>query len=157
VTWDDAQQYVAWLSEMTGQRYRLPSEAEWEYAARAGTTTAYWWGDEVGTGNANCIGCGSNWDKQRTSPVGSFKPNAFALYDMSGNVWHWLQDCYHDNYTNAPNDGSVWTGGACNYRVVRGGSWIDKPVYVRSAGRSWFASDNRVNNLGFRVARTLGR
>jgi len=87
VTWDDAQQYVAWLSRMTGQRYRLLSEAEWEYAARAGTATAFWWGDEIGTGNANCIGCGSKWDKRQTSPVGSFKPNAFGLYDMAGNVW----------------------------------------------------------------------
>jgi formylglycine-generating enzyme required for sulfatase activity len=157
VTWDDAQHYAAWLSKMTGQRYRLLSEAEWEYAARAGSTTAYWWGDEIGIGNANCIGCGSKWDKQQTSPVGSFKPNAFGLYDMVGNVWQWSQDCYHDNYIDAPKDGSVWTGGACNYRVVHGGSWIDKLVYLRSAGRSWFAPDNRVNNLGFRVARTLGR
>jgi formylglycine-generating enzyme required for sulfatase activity len=157
VTWDDAQQYVAWFSEMTGQRYRLLSEAEWEYATRAGTTTAYWWGNEIGTGNANCVGCGSKWDKQQTSPVGSFQPNRFGLYDMAGNVWQWLQDCYHDNYTDAPKDGSVWRIGTCNYRVVRAGSWIDKLVYLRSAGRSWFGPDNRVNNLGFRVARTLGR
>ena len=95
VNWNDAQQYVAWLSKMTGQPYRLLTEAEWEYAARAGATTAYYWGDEIGVGNANCNGCGSQWDGRETAPVGSFKPNAFGLYDMAGNVVQWVQDCYH--------------------------------------------------------------
>ena len=95
VGWDDAQHYVAWLSKMTGQPYRLLTEAEWEYAARAGTTTAYYWGDEIGKGNANCNGCGSQWDDKQTSPVGSFAANAFGLYDMAGNVCQWVQDCYH--------------------------------------------------------------
>jgi formylglycine-generating enzyme required for sulfatase activity len=155
VTWDDAQQYVAWLSKMTGQPYRLLTEAEWEYAARAGTTTAYYWGDEIGTGNANCPGCGSKWDNQQTSPVGSFKPNMFGLYDMAGNVWQWVQDCYHDNYDGAPADGSAWTSGDCSGRVVRGGSWINFPLYRRTASRSRFTTDIRYGNLGFRVGRTL--
>ncbi len=102
VSWDDAQTYVAWLSKMTGQTYRLLTEAEWEYAARAGTTTAYYWGDDIGKNNANCNGCGSEWDAKQTSPVGSFKPNAFGLYDMAGNVWQWVQDCYHDRYNEQP-------------------------------------------------------
>jgi formylglycine-generating enzyme required for sulfatase activity len=123
VGWDDAQTYVAWLSRMTGQPYRLLTEAEWEYAARAGSTTVYYWGDEIGKGNANCAGCGSQWDNRQTSPVGSFKPNAFGLYDMAGNVWQWVQDCYHDDYKGAPTDGSGWTSGDCSRRVVRGGSF----------------------------------
>ena len=109
VTWDNAQQYVAWFSKMTGQRYRLLTEAEWEYAARAGTMTAYFWGDEIGTGHANCASCGSQWDNSGPAPVGSFKPNAFGLHDMHGNVWEWVKDCYHDNYNGAPADGSAWT------------------------------------------------
>ena len=106
VTWDDAQAYVAWLSRMTGGAYRLPTEAEWEYITRAGTTTTYYWGNELGKGNANCIVCGTEWDNSKTSPVGSFKPNPFALYDVTGNAWQWLQDCFHRNYEEAPTDGS---------------------------------------------------
>ena len=136
VSWDDAQQYVAWLSKMTGRPYRLLTEAEWEYAARAGRTTAYFWGDEIGEGNANCNGCGSEWDDRKTSPVGSFKPNAFGLYDMAGNVWQRVQDCYHEDYEEAPADGSAWTSGDCGYRVVRGGSWGGIPQNLRSATAS---------------------
>ena len=109
---------------MTGQPYRLLTEAEWEYAARAGTTTAYYWGDDIGKGNANCDGCGSQWDAKQTSPVGSFAANQFGLYDMAGNVLQWVQDCYHGNYDGAPTDGSAWTSGDCSNRVVRGGSWV---------------------------------
>jgi formylglycine-generating enzyme required for sulfatase activity len=155
VTWDDAVQYVAWLSRMTGRPYRLLTEAEWEYAARAGTTTAYPWGDEIGKENANCNGCGSQWDGRQTSPVGSFKPNGFGLYDMAGNVWQWVQDCYHDGYDGAPSEGSAWTDGNCSRRVVRGGSWSDCPQVLRSAGRVWDATDDRNDDLGFRVGRTL--
>ena len=155
VGWDDAQTYVAWLSKMTGQPYRLLTEAEWEYAARAGSTTVYYWGDEIGKGNANCNGCGSEWDGRQTSPVGSFKPNAFGLYDMAGNVWQWVQDCYHDDYKGAPTDGSAWTSGDCSRRVVRGGSWNDDPRVLRSANRGGVTSDIRVDILGFRVGRTL--
>jgi formylglycine-generating enzyme required for sulfatase activity len=112
ISWDDAQQYAAWLCMMTDRPYRLLTEAEWEYAARAGSTTAYFWGDEIGKGNANCNGCGSQWDNRQTSPVESFKPNAFGLYDMAGNVWQWVEDCRHEDYNNgAPIDGSAWTSG----------------------------------------------
>jgi formylglycine-generating enzyme required for sulfatase activity len=155
VTWDQAQQYVAWFAEVTGKPYRLPTEAEWEYAARAGTTTAYPWGDEIGEDNANCNGCASAWDGRETSPAGSFKPNGFGLYDMAGNVWQWVQDCYHDDYQGAPADGSAWTGGNCKRRVARGGSWVDRPQLLRAALRLSFSTGFRIANLGFRIARTL--
>jgi formylglycine-generating enzyme required for sulfatase activity len=137
------------------QPYRLLTEAEWEYAARAGTTTAYYWGDEIGQGNADCNGCGSKWDNQQTSPVGSFAANQLGLYDMAGNVWQWVQDCYHANYDLAPTDDSAWTSGVCSGRVVRGGSWLDLPQALRAALRARFASDVRGHLLGFRVGRTL--
>ena len=156
VGWDDAQTYVAWLSKMTGQPYRLLTEAEWEYAARAGTTTAYYWGDHIGQGNANCKGCGSQWDgKQQTSPVGSFAANRFGLYDVAGNVWQWVQDCYHPDYNGAPAEGSAWTSGDCSYRVVRGGSWFNLPRGHRTAFRLGRATVTRNNGIGFRVGRTL--
>jgi formylglycine-generating enzyme required for sulfatase activity len=156
VTWDDAQHYAAWLSRMTGKPYRLLSEAEFEYAARGETPTAYPWGNEVGKNNANCIGCGSQWDNRQPSPVGSFAANRFGLHDMHGNVWQWIEDCYHKSYQGAPQDGSAWVeGGNCNQRVVRGGSWVNLPQYLRSAFRVGFTSDNRIINLGFRVGRTL--
>ena len=123
VTWDDAQNYVAWFSLMTGAPYRLLSEAEWEYAARAGTTTPYYWGAEIGKGNANCVTCGSAWDDRQTSPVGSFAPNKFGLYDMAGDVWQWTHDCYHADYSGAPADGSAWTNERCWDRVARGGAY----------------------------------
>jgi formylglycine-generating enzyme required for sulfatase activity len=155
VSWDDAQTYVAWLSKMTGQRYRLLTEAEWEYAARAGTTTAYFWGDDIGNGNAVCNGCGSPWDLTQPAPVGSFASNQFGLYDMAGNVFQWVQDCFHVNYDEAPIDGSAWTSGACSNRIVRGASWLSFPQDLRSANRFGFPSDFRNLFLGFRVGRTL--
>jgi formylglycine-generating enzyme required for sulfatase activity len=164
VSWDDAQAYVAWLSRMTGKAYRLLTEAEWEYAARAGTTTAYSWGDDIkkdGKAMANCDGCGSQWDGRQTAPVGSFAPNAFGLYDMAGNVWQWVQDCYHPNYDGAPTNGSEWTAGGarpqrpCKGRVVRGGSWDVDPQFLRSAFRRRGTTVNRFTVLGFRVGRTL--
>jgi len=155
VSWDHAQQYVAWLAKMTGRPYRLLSEAEWEYAARAGTTTAYSWGDELGKNNGNCNGCGSNWDGRQTAPVGSFAPNRFGLYDMHGNVWEWVEDCLHADYEGAPTDGSAWVAGDCKERVIRGGSWIGYPVGLRAALRFWFSPDDHGVDLGLRVARTL--
>jgi formylglycine-generating enzyme required for sulfatase activity len=155
VTWDDARQYAAWLSRMTGHLYRLLTEAEWEYAARAGTTTGYYWGDEIGEGNANCKGCDSRTNSRETSPVGSFKPNAFGLYDMAGNVFQWTEDCSHDNYAGAPADGSAWTSGDCSRRIVRGGSWEAAPEALRSASRDKYATNNRDYAQGFRVGRTL--
>jgi formylglycine-generating enzyme required for sulfatase activity len=155
ITWPDAQQYVAWFSKMTGQPYRLLTEAEWEYAARAGTTTTYFWGDEIGKGNTNCNGCGSAWDNHQTSPVGSFKPNAFGLYDMAGNVWQWVQDCYHGDYNGAPTDGSAWIRGDCSRHVIRGGSWYSGPRSLSSVARLGNSTDGRGDNIGFRLGRTL--
>jgi formylglycine-generating enzyme required for sulfatase activity len=117
VSWEDAKQYVAWIAKLTGKPYRLLTEAEWEYAARAGTTTSYSWGNDIGKGNANCDRCGSQWDNERTAPVGSFKPNGFGLYDMHGNVWEWCEDAWHDNYKGAPADGSAWLLGGDDSRV----------------------------------------
>jgi formylglycine-generating enzyme required for sulfatase activity len=161
VSWDDAKRYTAWLASMTGATYRLLSEAEWEYAARANKQTAYYWGEEFRKGQANCKGCGSPWDDQQTSPVGKFTANAFGLFDMAGNVWQWVEDCYRDTYRDsdgneAPSDGSEWKStGTCIYRVVRGGSLGSNPSDLRSADRNWSTPDARSNNLGFRVARTL--
>lgn len=156
VTWEDAQRYVSWFARMTGKPYRLLSEAEWEYAARAGTQTAYAWGESIGQGNANCVSCGSQWDAAEAAPVGSFSPNAFGLSDMHGNVWEWAEDCYHDNYQGAPTDGAAWTaGGDCSRRVGRGGSWSYAPRFLRSALRSGIPSDLRGTDLGFRIGRTL--
>lgn len=156
VSWEDAVAYAKWLSMMTGKHYRLPTEAEWEYTARAGTETAYWWGNKVGQNHANCAGCGSPWDNKQTAPVGSFSPNSWGLYDTAGNVYEWVQDCYHENYAGAPEDGSkVWeTGGSgdCNLRVFRGGSWDYGPGDVRSAYRGGLEPDNRDSYLGFRLA-----
>jgi formylglycine-generating enzyme required for sulfatase activity len=155
VSWDDAKAYVAWLSRETGKPYRLLSEAEFEYAARAGSQTAYPWGNDIGKGNANCLGCGSQWGGKQTAPVGSFAANAFGLYDMAGNAWEWVEDCYHDNYNGAPIDSSAWTSGDCSSRVLRGGAWNDYPQDLRSAGRIRGPTDGRGNRVGFRVGRTL--
>jgi formylglycine-generating enzyme required for sulfatase activity len=156
VSWDDAKQYVAWLSRITGKEYRLLTEAEWEYAARAGTTTTYSWGDDSGKGNANCSGCGSKWDGEQTSPIGSFKANAFGLNDMHGNVFEWVEDFWHTSYEGAPVDGTAWLkGGEASLRVFRGGSWDTDPHLLHAAYRSWVATAFRSDNLGFRLARTL--
>jgi formylglycine-generating enzyme required for sulfatase activity len=155
VSWNDAQQYVRWLSRRTGRTYRLLFEAEWEYAARAGSNTVYPWGDEIGKGNANCFSCGSEWDNKRTAPVGSFPANAFGLHDMHGNVWEWVQDCYHADYQGAPDDGSAWTTPCTeSYHILRGGSWDANPRALRSAERNW-APGGRDRTRGFRVGRTL--
>jgi formylglycine-generating enzyme required for sulfatase activity len=155
VSWDDAQVYVAWLSKKTGMPYRLLSEAEWEYAARAGTTTRYPWGDEPDTNHANFRDSGSQWSGKQTAPVGSFEPNAFGLHDMIGNVWEWLQDCWNNSYSGAPTDGSAWEAGDCGRRVVRGGSWDSYPENARVADRSGDGPTVRYFGLGFRLARTL--
>ena len=155
VSWDDAKAYVGWLSRKTGEEYRLLSESEWEYVARAGTRTRYWWGDEIGRNRANCDGCGSRWDEQKTAPVGSFAPNGFGLHDVHGNVWEWVKDCWNESYVGAPTDGSAWESGECGRRVLRGGSWFNSPWSLRSAHRGWDSSGNRSYRYGFRVARTL--
>ena len=155
VSFDDVQTYLGWLSRETGESYRLPSEAEWEYAARAGTETRYGWGDEIGTNRANCDGCGSQWDDRQTAPVGSFPPNPFGLHDMHGNVWELVEDCWNDSYRGAPSDGSAWLLGNCDRRVLRGGSWFYDPRVLRAAVRRVLVTDFRGRGVGFRVARTL--
>ena len=171
VSWDDAQAYVAWLSRRTGAAYRLPTEAEWEYAARAGTTTARYYHDDKQCDYANGAGqetksiAGPGWALAEcadghvyTAPVASFGENQFGLFDLLGNVWEWTQDCWHDNYDNAPKDGSAWLekdDGDCNRRVVRGGSWDYGPQFLRSAFRSGDSTDGADDVLGFRIARAF--
>jgi formylglycine-generating enzyme required for sulfatase activity len=155
VSWNDAQRYVTWLSKITGKTYRLLTESEYEYAARAGTQTAYPWGDEIGNNNANCAGCGSRWDALQTAPVGSFAPNRFGLYDMAGNVWEWVEDCLHEDYNHAPADGSAWMTGDCGHHRLRGGSWASVSDEIRSANRARAATDARFTIISFRIGRTL--
>jgi formylglycine-generating enzyme required for sulfatase activity len=157
VSWDDAQRYVRWLSRMTRKPYRLLTEAEYEYGARAGMETAYPWGNDIklnGKAMANCNGCDSPLDRKQTVPVGSFEANAFGLYDVVGNVWSWVEDCYHPRYNDAPSDGSAWSTGGCDRRVARGGSWSNLPGILRSANCYGYPI-TRLDNLGFRVGRTL--
>ncbi|MBK7677044.1 MAG: formylglycine-generating enzyme family protein [Candidatus Accumulibacter sp.] len=155
VSWNDAQASISWLATKTGKGYRLLSEAEWEYAARAGTTTAYPWGDVPGSRRANLAGSGSQWSGSQTAPVGSFPPNGFGLHDMIGNVWEWTQDCRNDSHQGGPADGLAREGGDCGRRVVRGGSWGSRPELARAAYRysGGPGVPNRVR--GFCLARTL--
>jgi len=135
---------------------RLPSEAEWEYAARAGTSTQYWWGDDIGSNRANGLETGSPWSGEQTSPVGSFEPNPFGVYDTAGNVWEWVQDLWHGNYNGAPADGSAWeVGGDGGRRVIRGGSWFIEPETLRSASRFGGSPGYRLYLLGFRLAQDV--
>jgi formylglycine-generating enzyme required for sulfatase activity len=160
VSWQDAQAYVRWLSETTGQTYRLLSEAEWEYAARAGTTTRYWWGDGISPENvfypkdiSSSVAmafCGPD-----AMPVGSYAANPWKLFDVHGIVREWVEDCWNESYQGAPADGSAWTTGDCSRRVLRGGSWLDDPVSLRAAIRDWLDPGDRYSILGFRVARTI--
>ena len=150
-----AQSYVSWLSEQTGEDYRLPSESEWEYAARAGTETQYDWGDSIGVNRANCTECGSQWDHARTAPVGSFAANPWGLFDMHGNVWEWTADCDNPNYTGAPADGSAWTTGRCTMRVLRGGAWDSHPDFLRARYRGSADVSLTTDVIGLRVARAV--
>jgi formylglycine-generating enzyme required for sulfatase activity len=154
VSWDDAKEFLSWLSKTTGKSYRLPTEAEWEYAARGGSTSPYWWGKDVGAGHAHCAECGGSNDG-KTEPVGSFHPNAFGLYDTAGNAAEWVEDCWNPSYRGAPNDGSAWTNGDCSLRVLRGGSFADGAIAVRSSARFRYDEDVRYYANGFRVARDL--
>jgi formylglycine-generating enzyme required for sulfatase activity len=172
VSWEDASAYVTWLSDRTGKRYRLLTEAEWEYAARAGTTTARFWGED---GNMSCdhanggdlstrahAALASDWhvancnDRHAyTAPVGSFRANAFGLHDTLGNAAEWTQDCWNPSYSGAPADGRAWLAGDCYLRAVRGGSWEDAPVGLRAAYRAGSPMTVRVYTRGFRVARDM--
>lgn len=155
VSWHHAQAYVHWLSRKTGHEYRLLTEAEWEHAARAQTQTNFAWGNDVGVKNANCNGCGSRWDNQKTAPVGSFKPNPFGIYDMHGNVREWVEDCWSGSHKGLSPDGTARTEPDCMLRVVRGGAWNLGPMYLRSAARDCYYPGDQLNTVGFRVARTL--
>jgi len=155
VSWDDALAYTRWLSKQTGKRYRLLSEAEWEYAARGGTTTSFWWGTKAGTGNAHCFDCKSEYNTSKPAKVGTYKPNQFGLYDTAGNVYEWVHDCYHRDYKDAPVDGSVWEGGDCEVRVVRGGAYRSPANSMRVENRETFKSDKGQYNVGIRVARDI--
>lgn len=172
ISWDDAKAYVSWLAARTGRPYRLPSEAEWEYAARAGTGTPRFWGSdaEQACRFANVFDRDGSMPGEfpqmaphecydgyvRTSPVGSFQPNAFGLHDTAGNAWEWTEDCWHKTYDGAPSDGAAWIkDGRCSQRVLRGGSWISIARFVRSGNRSKIDKDARIYRNGFRVALTL--
>jgi formylglycine-generating enzyme required for sulfatase activity len=171
VSWLDAAEYAQWLSRKTGRHYRLPSASEWEFAARAGSEAERPWGANT-TEACAAANVADESAAQRypgwkvhacndgyvyTAPVGSFAPNAFGLSDMLGNVFEWVQDCWHDNYQDAPTDGSAWVQNGCRQREMRGGSWFTTPAYVRSAYRNWFEEDYRSNSIGFRVVRELRR
>jgi formylglycine-generating enzyme required for sulfatase activity len=154
ISWRDAVAYVGWLSQKTGHKYRLPSEAEWEYAARGGTKTSYWWGRDVGNRFANCRDCGGN-SGQQAMPSATFSANPFGLFDTAGNAAEWVEDCWNDNYRGAPRDGSAWKAGQCGQRVLRGGSFDSQSRYVRSASRFRYDADVRYYANGFRVVREL--
>ncbi|NKB77715.1 MAG: SUMF1/EgtB/PvdO family nonheme iron enzyme [Gammaproteobacteria bacterium] len=160
VSWDDVQEYVAWINNKTGtDKYRLPTEAEWEYATRAGSSSAFWWGDSITTDQANYDGDfvyngPKGVYRGKTLPVGSFDPNSFGLYDVHGNVYEWVEDCRNDSYKGTPSDGSAREEGDCARRVLRGGSWGSKPWWLRSAGRDWNLHTDRNFVVGFRLART---
>ncbi len=160
VSWRNAEVYVKWLSGKTGKRYRLPSEAEWEYAARANEDTTYWWGNELDSIMANCDGCDARWGGKRTAPVASFPENPFSLFDTAGNVREWLQDCWHESYMDAPRNGLAWLAesrGDCGQRVLRSGSWSNGPGDVRSSYRDRESPGYRKDDIGFRLARDLDR
>jgi formylglycine-generating enzyme required for sulfatase activity/lipoprotein NlpI len=156
ISWEDVtKEYLPWLGRKTGKPYRLLTEAEWEYAARAGAEAKYSWGDELGQGRANCDGCGSTWDNRQTAPVGSFEANAFGLYDMHGNVWEWTADCYNSNYVKASPDGQPTPQAQGCARVRRGGSWYNTAKNLRAAVRASSPAAQRRDIVGFRVARIL--
>jgi formylglycine-generating enzyme required for sulfatase activity len=155
VTWDHARMYLSWLSTLTGHVYRMPTEAEWEYAARAGTTTEYWWGDTYKDGYANCRKCGTEWSGKQSAPVGSFPPNPWGLHDMHGNAWEWTVDCWNETLEGVPADGTARLAGSCDFRVVRSGSWYYFKQISRSAYRDKFASKLASYNISIRALREL--
>jgi formylglycine-generating enzyme required for sulfatase activity len=153
VSWDDANAYALWLSKETGEKYRLPSEAQWEYAARAGTDTPYWWGFDLGENRAHCFDCKTGLNPRQPTRTGRFEPNAFGLHDTAGNVMEWTRDCYHKNYNGAPEDASAWEGGDCRVRVVRGGSYANIGKSLRSAARAKRSAQSGNDETGIRLVR----
>jgi len=156
ISWSDAKQYVAWLAEATRRPYRLPTEAEWEYAARGGTQTKYWWGDQFQPGMANCKNCADVASTEQPVKVGGFKPNPFGLYDMGGSVDQWVEDCWHKNYQGAPTDGLAWVEGGCPSHVIRSGSWRNDARYSRPSNRDSYDTNVRYPTHGLRVALSTG-
>jgi formylglycine-generating enzyme required for sulfatase activity len=154
VSWLDAKEFIAWISEKSGKTYRLLSEAEWEYVARAGTTSVFWWGQTVGDGQANCRECNTGKPLD-VMPAGSFQPNPFGVFDTAGNAAEWVEDCWNDSYKGAPQDGTAWTAGQCNLRVLRGGAYDSQAKLVASAARFRYDYDVRYVANGFRVLREL--
>ena len=152
LSWNDAQEFVTWLSRLGGKQFRLPTEAEWEYAARAGTQTRYWWGDQPQSDMANCKGCSGVYESTQPLKVGSFKPNPFGLHDMGGSVGQWVEDCWHRDYRGAPIDGSAWIERNCASRIMRSGSWKNDRSYIRPASRDRYDTGVRYPTHGFRVA-----
>jgi formylglycine-generating enzyme required for sulfatase activity len=152
LSWTDTQQYVDWLSKITQKPFRLPTEAEWEYAARAGTRSKFWWGEQPEAAMANCKGCNEPYESSHPLKVGSFKPNPLGLYDMGGNIHQWMTDCWHENYQGAPSDGSAWVENDCLSRVIRSGSWKNDPSYVRPSNRDHYDATVRYPTHGLRVA-----
>ncbi len=152
VSWSDARQYAAWLAETTRKPYRLPSEAEWEYAARGGTQTKFWWGDQFQPGMVNCKNCSDIPAVDQPVKVGSFKPNPFGLFDMGGAVDQWVEDCWHRNYQGAPSDGSARVENECPSHVIRSGSWRKDSAYARTSNRGSYDTNVRYPTHGFRVA-----
>jgi formylglycine-generating enzyme required for sulfatase activity len=155
VSWNEIENYLEWLREVTGEPYRLPTEAEWEYAARAGTKTRFWWGEVVGVSNANCEDCGGDWDRKTPARVGGFEANPFGLHDMNGGVMEWVADCWVQDYDGAPSDGSAQLSGDCTQRVLRGGSWRNDQTYATVSSRLSYDASVRYYTNGFRVARDL--
>lgn len=156
VTWDDAYYYTEWLSEQTGASYRLPSEAEWEYAAGTGKRSPYWWGYNMEPNMAHCAaGCSTRFDPKKPTAIGSFDPNSFGVYDTAGNVAEWVEDCWHDDYNNAPANGKVWVGGDCVFRAVRGGAFSSPEDSIRHSKRDKFKSDQAYDHIGIRVVREI--
>lgn len=153
VNWDDAKAYARWLSKETKQTYRLPSEAEWEYAARAGSTSQYPWGNEIGLNNAHCASCGDASEKNQTAPIGHYPANQWGIHGMIGNIWELTADCWNYDYIDAPSDGSAWVSGDCTRLVLRGGSWGDTPNDLRSSTRLRSYAKARTVNIGFRLVR----
>ncbi|HZB90558.1 MAG TPA: formylglycine-generating enzyme family protein, partial [Stellaceae bacterium] len=154
LSWDDAIKFVAWMRGTRNENYRLPTEAEWEYAARGGTKTRYWWGNEAGFGMADCKGCGEPYNARAPLAVGSFPPNPFGLHDMGGAVAEWVSDCWHHDYVGAPADGASWEEADCDQRVLRGGSWENDANYLRTASRDSYDASVRYPTHGFRLARS---
>jgi formylglycine-generating enzyme required for sulfatase activity len=155
VSWSDAHDYLAWLSRRTGKTYRLPSEAEWEYAAHGGTSTPYSWGVSIKQHMANCADCGAGLDSARTVEVRHYPANGFGLFDMAGNAAEWVEDCWHQTYRGAPKDGSAWLGDNCSQRVLRGGSFDSAAAYAKPSARFRYDADVRYWANGFRVARDV--